>query len=130
MRHKTILRFKDLLYWGDWHMPLNTALDRAFEGTESPRLKELITQLKSELKLHDECIHTITMNYRFPAEIDGRMFIKKLKESAPDSVTLELVETSELLVSVTERGSLESVKADANEYFRRVKMKLNDFLNE
>lgn len=118
MRHRNL--FRGLVYDGDWHTRLCSALALARKGAESAEILEAIVRLEDLLALRDECVHKVSVNLDVPDELDPAHTHRQLfEELAAEQGELKLLAPRTLELTITLRGSRPGAEAEAQDMLRR-----------
>ncbi|NMF86935.1 hypothetical protein [Aromatoleum petrolei] len=101
-------RHENLVYHGDWHTALLSALALAEEGTSTPSFLAAFAELRALLIEHDECAHTVTVRRPFPNGFDAQFVADCVRGYLEDDgATLDVSEEGHITVTMTKRGSPE-----------------------
>lgn len=118
MRHRNLIR--GLVYDGDWHTRLCSALALAKKGVESDEIRETIARLEDLLSKRDECAHSVSASLDVPSELDPAHTHRQLfEELAADQGDLKLLLPRTLVLAITLRGSRSGAEAEARGMLRR-----------
>lgn len=118
MRHRNLIR--GLVYDGDWHTRLCSALALAKVGAESAEIRETIARLEDLLARRDECIHNVSASLDVPAELDPAHTCRQLAdELAAEQGDLKLLLPRTLVLTLTLRGSRSCAEAEARGMLRQ-----------
>lgn len=108
-------RFRGLVYNGDWHTRLVTAIQLAKEGTGSQDILATIEALERQLTQTDECIHTVTATQAVPLNMDTQFLMSYIKQSIDvEPATLNLATNGDIELTITARGDRKHVYSLAN----------------
>lgn len=122
MRHRNL--FRGLVYDGDWHTRLCSALALARKGAESAEILEAIGRLEDLLGQRDECVHKVSVSLDVPDELDPAHTHRQLfEELAAEQGELKLLVPRTLELTVTLRGSRSRAEAEARGMLRRALMR-------
>lgn len=103
-------RFRGLLYNGDWHTSLVTALDLAKAGTRSQEMLAAIEILERKLALADECVHTVTAVQAVPHSMGAQFLLTHIQQCVDvEPATVRLAPSGDIELTITARGSREHV---------------------
>lgn len=118
MRHRNL--FRGLVYDGDWHTRLCSALALARKGTESAEILDAIVRLEDLLAKRDECVHNVSASLDVPAALDPAHTHRQLEdELAEEQGNLKLLMPRTLELTITLRGSRRGAEAEAQDMLRR-----------
>ncbi|WP_295002178.1 hypothetical protein [uncultured Dechloromonas sp.] len=118
MRHRNL--FRGLVYDGDWHTRLCSALALARKGVESAEIMEAIVRLEDLLAQRDECVHKVSVSLDVPDELDPAHTHRQLfEELAAEQGELKLLVPRTLELTITLRGSRSRAEAEARGMLRR-----------
>lgn len=99
-----------VVYDGDWHTRLVTALELARDGTRSKDLLSAIEVFEHQLLKSDTCIHTVTAVQVVPLGMDVELLKSCIEECIDvQPATLQIASGRNIELTITARGSLEHV---------------------
>lgn len=103
-------RFVNLIYDGDWHTRMITALGLAREGTRSQEILAAIEVLERLLAKNDECVHTVTAFLSVPPSMDAQFLLNHVEQSVDvEPAALKLAPDGHVELTITARGDREHV---------------------
>lgn len=111
-------RFRGLVYNGDWHTRLVTALQLAKESSYSQGVLAAIEVLERQLEQTDECVHTVTASQTVPASMGAQFLLSHIEQCVDvKPATLRLAHNGDIELTITSRGSREHVLSMAEAIF-------------
>lgn len=103
-------RFRGLVYNGDWHTKLVTALRLARDGTGSKEMLATIEVLERQLVQTDECVHTVTATQAVPFSMGALFLLNHIKQTIDvEPSTLNVSPNGDIELTITARGDRDHV---------------------